>query len=180
MINELISKVRKSLKIYKEKEVEIIMDERHKEIVEKLYNLASMHLAENGVFHPTFFVIKDGVCMPVIMHPESDQPDVATYASIVNSAAHDEDADAVVFISEQWTIMRKVDDKDLPAFIEGTERPSEAEDREEYLNLVYITAEGDIKSISGKIQISPGGVHYIDGFDWVESAHTNVIVPWRE
>jgi len=155
------------------------ISKKHKQIAKDLYNIASMQLAEHGYIHPMFFMVKDDQYIPVMMHPASDQVEMATYASIVNSAAQDEDVDAVILISEQWTVIGKIDDEEMEAYRTGKKRPSEAEGRKDFLNLVYVTARGDVTSISGEIKKSSNGIHYIDGYDWMDSATTNVITPWK-
>ena len=168
-----------SRKATKEAIIHSSLSKSHKKIAEDLFNTASMQLAEHGHFYPTFFMVKDDKYIPVMMHPGSDEIDLATYASIVNSAAQDEDVDAVILISEQWTVIGKINDEEMKAYEEGIKKPSEAEGRSDFLNLVYISACGDVRSISGKIKKSPHGIMYIDGYDWMDSATTNVITPWK-
>ena len=179
MVESFMTSFRSSRKATKEAFTLSPMSKSHKKIAEDLFNIASMQLAEHGHFYPTFFMVKDDKYIPVMMHPGSEEIDLATYASIVNSAAQDEDVDAVILISEQWTVIGKIGDEEMEAYKTGVKKPSEAEGREDYLNLVYISAKGDIKSISGKIQRSANGIMYIDGYDWMESAQTNVITPWK-
>ena len=155
------------------------MDEVHKGLAEEIYGVMSMNLAETGTIYPIFYLIKDNNCMPVIMDPEGPPIDTEAYASVVNSTAHDQDCDAAIFISEQWTVIGKPDDEEMQKYIDGTKRPSEAEGRKDFLNLVYITAEGNIKSLSGEIKTSGNGVHYVEESQWMNDAHTNILTPWR-
>lgn len=159
---------------------EIPMDETHKRLAEEIYGFASMDLAERGSFPPMFFLIKDNKYMPVLLDPDGPEMDTETYASVVNSTADDNDCDAAVFVSEQWTITKPPDDEELQKYISGEKLPSEAEGRKDFLNLVYITAKGDIKSLSGEIKLSGNGVSYVEESNWMDDAFTNILTPWRQ
>jgi len=159
---------------------EIPMDETHKKLAEEIYGFASMDLAERGSFPPMFFLIKDNKFMPVMLDPDGPEMDTATYASIVNSTADDHDCDAAIFVSEQWTIIGNPDDEEIQKYIDGEKLPSEAEGRKDFLNLVYITAKGDMKSLSGEIKLSGNGVSYVEESGWMDAALTNILTPWRQ
>ena len=165
-----------AFRIYKEEDP---MDEIHKKMAEELYGVASMTLAESGTIYPIFYLIKGRDYMPVIIDPEGPPVDTVTYASVVNSAAQDQDCDAAIFISEQWTVIGKPSDEEMQKYIDGTKRPSEAEGRRDFLNLVYISAKGVIKSLTGEIKTSGNGIHYVEESEWMDDAHTNILTPWR-
>lgn len=159
---------------------EIPMDETHKKLAEEIYGIASMGLAESGKCHPMFFLIKDNTYMPVLVDPDGPVIDTVTYASVVNNAADDQDCDAAIFISEQWTIIGEPDDEEIQKYINGEKLPSEAEGRKDFLNLVYITAKGDAKSLSGEIKLSGNGVSYVEESSWMNDVVVNILTPWRQ
>jgi hypothetical protein len=156
------------------------MNEIHKKLAEEIYAIASMTLAESGSFYPIFFLIKDNLYMPVLLDHEGSPVETATYARIANIAADDQDSDAAIFVSEQWTITGNPDDEEIQKYISGEKIASKADGRKDFLNLVYITAKGDIKSLSGEIKHSANGVSYVEESNWMDNAFTNILTPWRQ
>ncbi len=73
--------------------------------------------------------------------------------------AHDVDADAIILISEQYTVNVKKSDPRKKALLEGIIKPSEQPDKEESLVVTYIKADGDTTSLFGKINTNISNIN---------------------
>lgn len=151
------------------------MDPKHKEIAEGIYQAAIFGLAETGVDMPVISLIKDDKCIPILIPPLMEIT-MEEYTSKANEMAKEENADAILMIAGMWVVKGRKGELDL------TERPSESPNREEHLNLVYMSANGNVTaSISGEIKTNVGtGTKYVEKYDWMDSvSHTNFFEPWK-
>jgi hypothetical protein len=156
--------------------MELIMDEKRKAQAEQVFNSISLLLTEAGTVLPTIFMIlKDETVMPII----APQVPIKTLCSAAINAASEKDAEALMLICEQSILSLDKDDPRIEAYTSGLLKPSESEDSEDYLSLIYMSAEGECQTIMGKIHKDPAGVRYLRDHKWLDNAHTNVLVPWR-
>lgn len=152
------------------------MDEKRKAQAEQVFNSISMLLTETGMVLPTMFIVlKDETVMPMV----APQLPIKTLCSAAVNMASEKDAEALMFICEQSILSLDKDDPRVDAFTSGLIKPSESEDSEDYLSLIYMSAEGDCQTLLGKIHQDPAGTRYIRDQKWLDNAHTNVLTPWR-
>jgi hypothetical protein len=156
------------------------MKATHKDVVQKIFDTASMQLAEEGAASTVYFIVKDDVIKPVFPDPEKNL-NMAQYSSAVVNMAHDIDADAVILISEQYTVNIPRTDPRSQALLDGLMKPSEQPDREESLVVIYIEANGQSQSLFGVIDKNISSqVRYIRESSWMSNVKTSLIPPWRE
>lgn len=151
------------------------MDPKHREIAESVYNTASFALAETGLDTALFVLIKDNESIPILVPPGTDI-DTAGYAMMSMHYAKEHDADAIVVVSGMWIVKQHIQEYDPDM------RPSEHPDREHYLNLIYMTADGgEMESIVGKVETDPGGRKFVRDHEWTQGIEmTHWLEPWRE
>lgn len=141
--------------------------ESHKSLAESVFNSSCIILNENGSMYPTFFVVKEEQFMPLILSPESfDDVSLESYASMAINVADEENAEAIMFISEQWMVKVEANSVDLKDFQQGKKRASLDPNRQETLTLVYATKTGNIKTLMGKIERQPDNTPFIRESNW--------------
>lgn len=156
------------------------MKATHKDVVQKIFDTASMQLAEEGKVNPIYFIVKEDFFKPVLPDPNTDF-DMKQYSSAITNMAHEVNADAVILISEQYTINIEKTDPRSRALLDGLIKPSDQPDREESLVVVYIEANGKTASLFGTIITNVSSqVKYIKESNWMSNVKTSLITPWRE
>lgn len=159
---------------------EIDINQSHKSLAESIFNSSCITLNEIGTIYPTFFIVKEDQFMPIMLDPKSlKEINLAGYASMVTNIADDQDAEALVFISEQWQITRKLSDTESKEFEEGKKIPSLDPDRQEVLCLIYLTSKGKIKALMGNIQRGPDNTPFVRDSKWSDKTDTTFFQPWR-
>jgi hypothetical protein len=150
------------------------MNPKHKEIAETIYQTAIFALAETGKDAPIFFLIKDNQTIPILVPPGLDI-DVTGYIMTSLELAKEHDADAIMIVAGMWVVTSNVNDIDL------TIRPSEHDDKQHYLNLVYMSADGsELTSIAGKVETDPSGTKYVRDHEWLfDFQQFEMFEPWR-
>ena len=150
------------------------MDPKHKELAEQIYQMATFILAESGTDAPLAVLIKDNQTIPVLI-PPGTEIDTAGYIMISLNFAREQKADAIVVIAGMWVVTGHIDEIDLNI------RPSEQDNREHYLNLVYMSADGsDLESLAGKVEMDPAGTKYVREQEWLESVQDfEWLQPWK-
>lgn len=156
------------------------MKATHKDVVQKIFDTASMQLAEEGKINPIYFIVKDDLFKPILPDPNVNF-NMKEYSSAIVNMAHEVNADAVILISEQYTVNIPKTDPRSQALLDGLLKPSEQPEREEGLIVVYIEANGQTASLFGKIDTNISSqVRYIRESSWMSNVKTNLITPWRE
>ena len=152
----------------------------HQELAESVFNASCITLNEAGVMYPTFFLIKEDKFMPVVLSPESFQEmGLEGYSSAVINIADEQNADAVMFISEQWMVKRQIDDSELKDFREGKKIPSLDPDRQEMLCLFYMTKDGVVKTLVGEISRTIENKPFVRDSKWTKmQAETSFLSTW--
>lgn len=152
------------------------MNKDLKEKAEEIFNSVSMLLTETGLVYPVIFMVqKDGMVLPIV----SESMEVKKLCSAAVNFASEQDAKALMFICEQSILSIDKDDPRVEAFTSGLIKPSESEDSEDYLTLIYMSATGECHSLIGKIHKDPAGTRYLRDSRWLDKAHTNIFTPWR-
>jgi hypothetical protein len=149
----------------KNKKFEIV--DSHKKLSEDVYSASCMTLTEAGKMMPAFFLVRDDQYMPVMVDPSAvEEAGIQGYAQAVIQIADQQNADAIIFVSENWTIQRKLDDEELKAFENGKLLPSLDPDRQEMLTLVYFTKDGNMKVLSGEINRQIDNTPFVREWEW--------------
>jgi hypothetical protein len=151
------------------------MNKETRKISEDLFNTTSIILAENGKISPIYFIVKDDMLNPIVGYPGIT---IQHLANLTVSLAHDTNADAVIFICEQWMVKIHKDSDEVKNYLDGTKRPSESPNAESYLTLTYMTKYGVANSLIAKIHTSTNGVKYVRETEWIDNTSTNMITPW--
>ncbi len=151
------------------------MNKEDVEIAEDLFNTTSIILAEKGQISPIYFIIKDNMLNPVVGYPDIT---IQHLANLTVDLAHNTDAEAVIFICEQYMVKMDKNSKELKDYLDGSKRPSESPNAESYLTLTYMTKYGVTDSLIAKIHISTNGIRYIKESNWINNTATNMITPW--
>ena len=150
------------------------MEEKHREIAEEIYQMATFVLVESGTDTPLFVLIKDNESIPILIPPGMEL-DLSTYATMSLKLANEQEADAMVLVGGMWVVTDLIDNIDLQT------RPSESDKREHYLNLIYISDDGKIlESIAGRVETDPAGTMYIKDQEWLDSVQDfDLLQPWK-
>lgn len=158
------------------------IDERHKGIAEKVFTSCCLTLNETGVTFPTFFLLKEKTFIPIMMDPEMfKRTTVEQYASEVLNIADEQNADAMMFISEQWQIKRALSDEEVKDFTVGKLRPSLDQSRQEVLTLIYFTCKGKMRALIGEIDRAPDNTPFVRESKWSDQNEDpqGFFKPWR-
>lgn len=159
-----------------------IIDEQHKNIAQNIFDSSCLALNETGITFPTFFLLKEKQFMPVMMDPKTIQKTTLRgYASMVMNLADEQNADAMMFISEQWQIKRELTDEETEQYISGKLHPSLDQDRQEVLTLIYLTSTGEMTSLIGEIERSIDNTPFVRESKWSDQAKQDqdFFQPWR-
>jgi hypothetical protein len=150
------------------------MNDEHKKIAEEFYKISSFALTESGKETPVFILVKDNLPIPLLVPPNQSM-DTGSYIIFALGVAKRIDADALILVAGMWVITGKIGEVDT------TIRPSMHPEREEYLNLIYMSADGsEIESLSGKIESDPAGTKFIRDQEWTDSVlKMDWLQPWR-
>ena len=151
------------------------MNEEDRKMAEDLFNTTSIILAEKGQISPIYFIVKDNMLNPIVGWAGIT---IQHLANLTVSLAHDTEADAVIFICEQWMVKMSKDSEEVKDYLDGTKRPSESPDAESYLTLTYMTKYGVANSLIAKIHTSTNGIKYVRETEWINNTATNMITPW--
>jgi hypothetical protein len=158
------------------------MNKNHKSLAESIFNSSCMTLNEIGIMYPTFFLIKQNQFSPIMLAPESlKETNIQGYASMVINIADDQNAEAMLFITEQWQVKRKLTDDEIQDFESGKLMPSLDPDRKEVLCLIYFTAKGVIRSLMGEIERGVDNTPFVRESKWSdhEEIDNTIFQPWR-
>lgn len=156
------------------------MKASHKNVVQSIFDTASMQLAEEGTVSTVYFIVKDDNIRPVFSDPEK-QLDMQQYSSAIVNMAHEVNADAVILLTEQYTVNIPKEDPRSQALLDGLIKPSEQPDKEESLIVIYIEANGQSESLFGIIdQNISSQVRFIRESNWMANAKVGLIPPWRK
>lgn len=156
------------------------MKESHKDVIQKIFDTASMQLAEEGKVNPIYFIVKDDYFKPIMADPNRDF-NIKEYSSAITNIAHETNADAVIFISEQFTVHLEKTDPRKQALLEGLIKPSDQPDKKESLVVSYIRANGNTTSLFGTIITNISSqVRYIKESKWMSNVKTSLIPAWRD
>lgn len=158
-----------------------IIDEGHKGLAEDIFNSACMTLAETGLMYPTFFLIRGDEFMPIVLDPKTHPHiNIKQYASEVISIADDSNAEALMLVSEQWQVKRKITDEEVKKFEEGKLLPSLDPDRQEVLCLIYMSSKGKTQTLFGDIQRATDNTPFVRDSKWSDGdMSTSFFRPWR-
>jgi hypothetical protein len=151
------------------------MNQKHKKLAEEIYVASVFALAEKGMDAPIFILIKNDKSIPLLIPPDLEIG-VAEYASMASDNARDLNADAIIVISGMWVVIDKAENLDPNV------KPSDHPNREHYLNLVYMSADGKtLESIAGKVETDLAGHQFVREHEWLESMlDFNFIEAWKE
>lgn len=150
------------------------MDEQHKKLAEEVYQTATFILTESGKDTPLFILIKEDETIPILI-PPGMEINLAEYSTLSHKLAKEHDADAMMVVGGMWVVMDTIDNIDLQT------RPSESDKREHYLNLVYMSADGEVtESIAGKVERDVAGTMYVKEQDWLDEIQDfSLLQPWK-
>jgi hypothetical protein len=155
------------------------MNENHREIVEDLFSKVSMSMSESGKVIPVFaLILGDGSVVPVMI-TDGQEFSMSDYASMAITAAHNMDAEALMLICEQAMISKKKNDPEIQAILNGSIKPLEHPDKEDFLCIIYMTANGETESLIAKIHTDLVGTRYTVDSKWVDYAASNLLAPWK-
>ena len=157
------------------------IDEGHKSLAEDIFNGACMTLAETGLMYPTFFLIRGDEFMPIVLDPKAyGDINIQQYASEVISIADDSNAEALMLVSEQWQVKRKITDDEVKQFEDGKLLPSLDPDRQEVLCLIYMSSKGKTQTLFGDIQRSIDNTPFVRDSKWSDGDMMGSFFrPWR-
>jgi len=143
------------------------MNKWHKEMAQSIFDSSCMTLTETGQMLPAFFLLKKDEFMPMLADVKIlEKMGIQGYASSVVNVADETNAEAIMFISEQWMIKRKMDDEDIDKFEKGKKIPSLDPDRQEILTLIYVTKDGQMRTLMGEIQRQIDNTPFIRESEW--------------
>ena len=157
--------------------------EKYKDLAESIFNSSCMTLNETGDLYPIFFLVRDKVTTPIILHPDSEKMiSLETYASHAINIADEQDADALFFISEQWMVKRDMDDEDVKDFETGRKAPSLDPDRQEIVCLIFAEKNGKVKTLMGEIERLPDNTPFVRDSKWStpDDVTKNFLGPWGQ
>jgi len=154
------------------------MDKTTKQQLEELFTYHCFTITQTGESHTISFIIKNEAIVPVIL-ADGIEMKLNQYISFALNAAHENDADAIVLLGEQFMVKGKKDDASIQKVLSGDILPSEHPDKEEYLVLSYMTAEGETHLLFGKVKTDIVGTRYVSNQQWIHNAATSVLVPWK-
>ena len=154
------------------------MDDKTKDLMEKIFVNHCIMLTEAGAIIPIFFIIVNKQIIPIILSEEM-QMDFTQYSTVVVKAADEMDASAMILISEQYMIIGNKSDIDIKALLSGEIKLSEHPDKQEYLALIYMEADGKTESLYGKIEKDPGGIRYVREQQWADGVQKSQLTAWR-
>jgi hypothetical protein len=155
-----------------------MMNQKHRELVEDVFGKVSMSLAESGKIIPLFILIlPDQSLLPIIVG-NGEEIDLKLYSSGAINAAQEMDADAIIFICEQYMVSKIKGDPDLQPLLDGGIKPSEHPDKEDYLTIIYMEKDGNCESLVSKIKRDLAGTRYAVDFEWLEHSVTNMLTSW--
>jgi len=156
------------------------MDEKHQTLAEQIFSQFSFALTEKGNIDPLYIMImQDGNAIPIVIQSNNNVT-MEMYINAAANAAHEMGATAMFFVCEQMMINKKKDDPEVQALLDGKIRASQHPDAEDYLTLIYMTAEGDCESLIAKIHRDPMGTKYTNEKEWIDGSITNILIPWKE
>ena len=155
------------------------MKETHRAICERLFDGISMALTETGKAFPVYIIILPGDdVFPIVLAGEMEL-DVASYSLMANDVAREMQAEAMMLICEQVMVSRTNDSTDLQDLLDGTVRPRDMADKEDYLTMMYMFEDGQVESLIAKIHSDPRGTRYTKDKKWIKEAVTNMITEWK-
>jgi hypothetical protein len=138
------------------------MDEKLRVALSKLFDDYCFILTEKGNIVPTFFLIKDKDIIKVAnMNIRKE-----IYADFVMYQATQQQAEAIVLITENGVVSGSRDDEDIKAIASGKLKIKDHPDYEPHLLLIYISKDGERQGLFGKIEKDPSGVKFIKNHEW--------------
>jgi len=158
------------------------IDRFHKRLAHGIFNSSCIDLNESGQLSPLFFLINDKKFSPILIRQDSkNHIDIEAYASMVINLADEQDAEAIIFVSEQWTVKRNLSDKEAEEFQQGKLLPSLDPNRQEVLTLLYLTSKGKLQILIGEIERTPDNTPFVRESSWEDARHISIpfLQPWR-
>lgn len=152
------------------------MKAAYKKLSQFLFDTAAMAVSEHGSFPPLFLLVKEGKFFPILVGEKSTPEE---YASIAINAAHIEQADALILISEQWVINMQPDDPRVKIIQNKEKHISEMDGSDLFLTLLIMSNEGELHGLTGKIHRDKN-IPYIIDSKWVSNISTSLLIPWCE
>jgi hypothetical protein len=153
------------------------MNDEMKNKINELYDVYCMMLAEYGTVDPMYFIVKDGNITPIVIESGVDIS-FLDYSAQTLKIAEENNASALLLISEQDVVIGKVDSEDIKALTEGKIRPSEHPLKKDYLVLTYIEEGGTRHALYGKIEKDIVGTKFIRSQQWMKEARYTK-APWK-
>lgn len=154
------------------------MLEYHKETCELLFNSFVMKLAEMGTIDPIYIMILDGQVIPILIS-NGDGMSFDNYKILVSKKVIEIQPEALILIFENWQVSREKGDSDIDLLAKGLMKPSEQEDKELWLSLIYSHIDDHIESLIGKIETDIIGTKFVREQKWVDECVSNLILPWK-
>jgi len=155
------------------------MDDKTKDLMEKIFINHCMMLTEVGGVIPIFFIIINNNQITPIILSEKMQMNFEQYTTFSIKAADEMDASAIILISEQFMVKGDQSDEDMKALVSGKIKPRDHPNKEEYLSLTYMESHGKAESLYGKIEKDPTGVRFVREQSWADGVQTTQLMPWR-
>lgn len=157
----------------------IVMKDSHKKIADDLFTRHSIIMTEKGSIAPVYILIlSQDRTLPVVLN--TNLIGLEQYSEAVSKIAKDLDAEAVMFLCEQYMVSKPKDSPEANALVSGQIKPSEHPDKEEYLALIYMDQTGHNETCIAKIYTDPSGTRYTNDSRWINKGATNMIKPWKE
>ena len=154
------------------------MNEKLKGILEDAFKYQCFTIAEGGGSHTICFLIKRFDLMPIFLENDVEM-DTKQYITFALNIAHENDADSIILLGEQFIVSGDIDSESIKYLLSGEVTASEHPDRKPNLVLTYMKAEGETHMLFGEIKTSMTGVRYISDQQWTHNTKTSVLSPWR-
>ena len=151
-----------------------MMDKDHKEKAELIFSHTSMMLTETGNIYPTFIMIIDGQLRPVVVG-NNEEISTSQYKEVVYQAIKEQQPEAVMFICEQWMVLRDKDDPQTQLLVDNVIRTEDQIDKESYLTLTYTKPSGDNEALIAKIELDLIGTPYTKTQSWIKDFIPGII-----
>lgn len=158
------------------------IDKSHINLAHGIFNSSCMSLNESGQLEPIFFLLSDKQFSPIVLNSDTkNHIDIESYASLVINLADEQNAEAIIFVSEQWQVKRDSTDEEAEKFEQGKMCPSLDPNRQEVLTLLYLTSKGKIQTLIGEIERTPDNTPFVRESSWVEVRNISFpfLQPWR-
>jgi len=154
------------------------MNEKLKEILEDVFKYQCFTISEGGGPTTLCFIIKGYDLMPILLQKDVEM-DAKQYISFALNIAHENDADSMILLGEQFVVSGDIDSESIKYLLSGEVKASEHPDRKPNLVLTYMKANGESDMLFGEIKTTITGTRYISAQQWSHNAKTSALIPWR-